>query len=84
MKKALPEREPEEPLLGLVHGPPGMGKARAFPWIRRLFEESLGWVCGEEFLYVAFQNRMAAAIGRISLHTGADIPRPGENRDRKK
>ena len=51
--------------------------------LRRLFEEALGWQHGVEFICVAFQNRMAAAIGGTTLHSGADLPRPGENRDRK-
>ena len=46
-------------------------------------EECLGWKHGEQFICVAFQNRMAAAIGGVTLHSGADLPRPGENRDRK-
>ena len=46
------------------------------------FEDALGWTHGVEFMCVAFQNRMAAAIGGATLHTGADLPRPGENRDR--
>ena len=37
----------------------------------------------EQFICVAFQNRMAASIHGVTLHAGADLPRPGENRDRK-
>ena len=47
------------------------------------FEECLEWKHGEQFICVAFQNRMAAAIDGVTLHAGADLQRPGENRDRK-
>ena len=33
----------EEPLHGLVHGPPGSGKSELFKYIRRSFEEARGW-----------------------------------------
>ena len=72
----------EEPLRGLVHGKPGTGKSRVIGWLRSLFENALGWTHGAEFMCVAFQNRMAAAIGGMTLHSGADLPRPGEDRDR--
>ena len=73
--------EAQEPLRGLVHGLPGTGKSRVIAWLRSLFEDALGWTHGVEFMCVAFQNRMAAAIGGTTLHTGAGLPRPGENRD---
>lgn len=72
-----------EPLRGLVHGVPGTGKSRVIALLRSFFQDALGWKHGSEFLCVAFQNRMAAAIGGVTLHAGADLPRPGENRDRK-
>ena len=67
----------DEPLRGLVHGLPGTGKSRVIKWIRRLFEEALGWEHGVQFVCVAFQNRMAASIGGNTLHSAADLPRPG-------
>ena len=66
-----------EPLRALIHGEPGTGKSRVIQWMRELFEEALGWTHGQQFLCVAFQNRMAAAIGGVTLHAGADLPRPG-------
>ena len=73
----------EEPLRGLVHGEPGTGKSLVIKWIRRFFEEALGWEHGVQFICVAFQNRMAASIKGSTLHSAADLPRPGEDRNRK-
>ena len=69
LRKGDPELErEEEPLRGLVHGPPGTGKSRVINWIRRLFVEALGWQHGVEFIFVAFQNRVAYAMGGTTLH----------------
>ena len=69
--------------MALVHGPPGTGKSEVLKWLRDFFEEALGWQHEEQFLCVAFQNRMAAMIGGTTFHSGGDLPKPGENRDRK-
>ena len=71
-----------EPLRGLIHGLPGTGKSRVLKWITRMFIEALGWEHGKEFICVAFQNRMAAAIQGTTLHTAANLPRPGQDEDR--
>ena len=63
----------EEPMKAFIHGPPGTGKSRLIYWIRRLFTEALGWEHRVEFLCVAFQNRVAHAIGGVTLHTGGDV-----------
>ena len=55
----------EEPMRGFIHGPPGTGKSRLIYWIRRLFTEALGWEHGKQFLCVAFQNRVAHAMGGV-------------------
>ena len=74
LPKAHPERATaEEPLRGFVHGPPGTGKSKVISWIRRMFEEALEWHHEEEFLCVAFQNRVAHAMGGTTLHSGGDI-----------
>ena len=72
-----------EPVLGLVHGPPGTGKSKVLKWLRMSFENALGWKHCEEFLCVAFQNRMLAAIGGTASHAGADMHISGKNSDRK-
>ena len=70
---------PEEPMLALVHGHPGTGKSKVLRWLRRLFTEALGWRHGEQFLCVAFQNRMAAAIGGKTIHSGGNFRPAGAN-----
>ena len=37
------------------------------------FMEALEWEHGVEFLCVAFQNRVAYAMGGVTLHTGGDV-----------
>ena len=52
-------------------------RSRVIAWIRRLFETGLGWEHGVQFMCVAFQNRMAAAIGGTTLHNAGNLSRPG-------
>jgi hypothetical protein len=53
----------ERPLLGFCHGCPGTGKSRVITWIHRMFKEAPGWKHEDEFMFVAFQNRVAHAMG---------------------
>ena len=46
--------------------------------ITRIFTEALGWTHGVEFLCVAFQNRVAYAMGGTTLHSGGDMGVGGE------
>ena len=63
----------EEPLRGLIHGLPGTGKSRVIKWICRMFTEALGWEHGVHFICVAFQNRVAYAMGGATLHAAGGI-----------
>ena len=63
----------EEPFRGLVHGLPGTGKSKVILFIRRFFEEALGWTYGEEFIFVAFQNRVAHAMKGQTIHSAASL-----------
>ena len=63
-----------EPMFGLVHGLPGTGKTYVVKWVRRLFEEALGWQHGVQFVFLAFQNSMAALIDGLTIHHWAGIP----------
>ena len=67
-------KTPHAPMLDLVHGLPGTGKTVLIKWIRRLFEEALGWQHGIQFVLLAFQNSMAANIDGFTIHHWASIP----------
>ena len=43
-----------------------------------MFTEALGWRHEEEFLFVAFQNRVAHAMEGTTMHTGSDIAVGGQ------
>jgi len=76
MVKGLPYEERqklEDPLRGLVHGLPGTGKSKVIQFIRRFFVEALGWEYGVDFIFVAFQNRVAYAMGGETIHTAANL-----------
>ena len=59
----------EEPVRGLIHGLPGSGKSALILFIRSFFEKALQWEYGVDFIFVAFQNRVAYAMGGETLHT---------------
>ena len=61
---------------------PGTGKTLVLSWIRKLFEEKLKWEHGKGFIYVAFQNKMAAMIGGFTLHAAADLAQSEDAGDR--
>ena len=72
--KTHPERQKAEaPLLGFCNGSLGPGKSRVIKWVTRMFVEALGWQHEDEFLCVAFRNRVAHAMGGNAIHAGGDI-----------
>ena len=74
LPRSHPQRtKAEQPLLGFCHGSPGTGKSRVISWITCMFVEALGWQDEDEFLCVAFQNRVAHAMGGHTMHAGGDI-----------
>ena len=74
LPKDHPQREAlEQPLLGFCHGSPGTGKSKVIKWMRRMFMEALGWLHEQEFVCVAFQNRVAHAMGGNTIHASGDI-----------
>ena len=66
--------ETNAPWMDLVHGVPGSGKSQIIAWIRECFEQVLGWKHGIQFVCLAYQNVMAAAIGGETIHHWAGIP----------
>ena len=55
-------------------------KSRLIYWIRRLFTEALEWKHGEQFLCVAFQNRVAHAMDGVTLHSAGEVQVGGQSR----
>ena len=58
----------------MFHGVPGAGKVQLLAWIRELFEEQLGWTHGIQFVFLAFQNSMAAHTNGSTIHHWSGIP----------
>ena len=65
-------------MLGFWHGSLGTGNSRVIKWIRQMFTEAVGWRHEDEFLCVAFQNRVAHAMGGHTMHVGGDICAGGQ------
>ena len=61
-------RQSEEPLLWLLHGPPGTGKSYALSLVRELFN-MMGWAYGLDYEVVAFQAVNAADLHGKTIHT---------------
>ena len=70
----------EEPLSALTYGLPGTGKSRVIKWVIRMFTEGLQWQHGVEFVCVAFQNKVAHAMGGLTLHACGGIQVGGQGR----
>eukprot|EP00971_Amphidinium_carterae_P346282 6487632-Amphidinium_carterae.4 len=72
-----------EPLVWLLHGPPGTGKSHVLPLLRDLFDNVLGYTQGIEYQITAFQAVNAADIRgktihhafglNVNMHAGDDV-----------
>ncbi len=51
-----------------------LAKSKVISWLRRLFEDVLGWRHGVQFVCLAFQNAMATHIYGQTIHHWSDIP----------
>jgi hypothetical protein len=60
-------------------GDPGTGKSRVIGWLIRMFEEAMEWTHGQEFICVAFQNKVAHAMKGSTLHSDADLQIGNQN-----
>ena len=69
-----------EPVRDCLLGIPGAGKSTCIKLMRRFFEECLGWEHGVQFLCVAFQNRVARAMGGVTIHSGGGVSVGGGDR----
>eukprot|EP00971_Amphidinium_carterae_P210076 4167676-Amphidinium_carterae.1 len=53
----------KDPLVWLVHGPPGTGKSHVLSAIKELFNECLGYTQGFDYEFTALQATTANDIG---------------------
>ena len=67
----------------MLEGLPGAGKSQVIKWVRRLFEEVLGWQHGREFICIASMNTMAALIGGMTIHSFGEVPIGDEQKNVK-
>jgi len=61
-------RKSIEPLIWLLHGPPGTGKSHVLKFLRQLFNEILGFVQGIDYEFTAFQAVNAKDIKGKTIH----------------
>ena len=74
----------QDPLFEVVHGLPGTGKSRVIGWVRELFKEALGWTNNNQFVCLAFQNKMAGEVDGSTIHHWAEIPINADDGRQKK
>ena len=70
-KKGTPT---DEPLRCCLMGIPGAGKSTCIEYMRRLFEECLGWEDGVQFQFLASQNTAAALMGGQTIRSWGGMP----------
>ena len=62
-------RKSEDPLVWLLHGPPGTGKSHVLHFLRKLLDEVLGYVYGLDYEVAAFQTVNAMDLGGKTIHS---------------
>ena len=72
-------RQTDDPLVWLLHGPPGTGKSHVLGFLRQLFE-LVGYTYGLEYEVVAFQAVNAADLKGKTIHSafGFDRQKQGD------
>ena len=65
--------EQTDVVMKFVHGLPGSGKTQLLKWIRSYFEEVWRWVQGNQFIFLAPLNSMAANIDGATIHSWGEI-----------
>ncbi|WP_422020791.1 AAA family ATPase, partial [Pyruvatibacter mobilis] len=72
-------RKTEDPLVWLLHGPPGAGKSHALHFARKLFDAVLNYAHGLDYEVVAFQGTNAADLGGKTIHTAFGFHRGAQS-----
>jgi hypothetical protein len=86
LPKGETRKREEEPLRGLINGPPGSGKSELIKFLRRFFVEALEWSHGVDFVFAAYQNKVAHAMKGVTIHNAGMLDlgqqsRQGEQTD---
>ena len=71
-------RKTSEPLVWLLHGPPGAGKSHILQFLRELFEDLLKYTQGHEYEVVALQAVNAADIRGQNIHRAYGFNKSGQ------
>ena len=61
-------RQTMDPLVWLLHGPPGTGKSHVLAFIRELFDKVMDYIYGLDYEVVAFQAVNAADLHGKTIH----------------
>ena len=67
-------RNSEEPLIWLLHGPPGTGKSHVLGFVRELFD-MINYAYGLDYEVVAYQGSNAADLGGKTIHKALGFDR---------
>ena len=70
-------RQTEDPLVWLLHGPPGTGKSHVLGFLRQLFE-LVGYTYGLDYEVVAFQAVNAADLKGKTIHSAFGFDRQNQ------
>ncbi|CAE7911345.1 pfh1, partial [Symbiodinium necroappetens] len=71
-------RKTSEPLVWLLHGPPGVGKSHILQFLRELFEDLLQYTQGHEYEVVALQAVNAADVRGQNIHRAYGFNKNGQ------
>ena len=70
--EATIHKRPDEPLVWLLHGPPGTGKTHVLQKLRKLFD-LIGYTYSLEYEVMAFQGANAADIDGKTIHSACGL-----------
>ena len=77
IQKERSVRQTDDPLVWLLHGPPGTGKSHVLGFLRQLFE-LVGYTYGLDYEVVAFQAVNAADLKGKTIHSAFGFDRQNQ------